>query len=142
MKSNILITIFLFFFSLDLFAENLNIESKNITLDKDQETSIFEGGVVIKTKDNNIIKSEFAEYNKKKQFIILKKNIFVIDGKNNQIKADYAEYKVDNQLFKTRGPSEITTTQNYLIKGEDIVFDNRKNEKTFSTNMNNICRTS
>ena len=126
MKSNILITIFLFFFSLDLFAENLNIESKNITLDKDQETSIFEGGVVIKTKDNNIIKSEFAEYNKKKQFIILKKNIFVIDGKNNQIKADYAEYKVDNQLFKTRGPSEITTTQNYLIKGEDIVFDNRK----------------
>ena len=66
MKSNILITIFLFFFSLDLFAENLNIESKNITLDKDQETSIFEGGVVIKTKDNNIIKSEFAEYNKKK----------------------------------------------------------------------------
>ena len=43
----------------------MNIESKNITLDKDQETSIFEGGVVIKTKDNNIIKSEFAEYNKK-----------------------------------------------------------------------------
>ena len=126
MKSNILITIFYYFLSLDLFAENLNIESKNITLDKDQETSIFEGGVVIKTKDNNIIKSEFAEYNKKKQFIILKKNIFVIDGKNNQIKADYAEYKVDNQLFKTMSPSEITTTQNYLIKGEDIVFDNRK----------------
>ena len=81
MKSNILITIFLFFFSLDLFAENLNIEFKNITLDKDQETSIFEGGVVIKTKDNNIIKSEFAEYNKKKQFIILKKIYLLLMGK-------------------------------------------------------------
>ena len=74
MKSNILILIFSIFFIQKLFAENLNIKSKNITLDKDQETSIFEGGVVIKTKDNNIIKSEFAEYNKKKQFIILKKN--------------------------------------------------------------------
>ena len=40
MKSNILITIFLFF-SLDLFAENLNIESKNITLDKDQKNFNF-----------------------------------------------------------------------------------------------------
>ena len=62
----------------------------------------------------------------KKNNSSFKKKYVVIDGKNNQIKADYAEYKVDNQLFKTRGPSEITTTQNYLIKGEDIVFDNRK----------------
>ena len=47
-------------------AENLVIEAKNISLDKNKETSIFEKEVIVKTDDNKIIKSDYAEYNKKK----------------------------------------------------------------------------
>ena len=47
-------------------AENLVIEAKNISLDKNKETSIFEREVIVKTENNKIIKSDYAEYNKKK----------------------------------------------------------------------------
>ena len=53
-------------------AENLVIEAKNISLDKNKETSIFEKEVIVKTDDNKIIKSDYAEYNKKKKLSIFK----------------------------------------------------------------------
>ena len=53
-------------------AESLNIQSKNITIDKTKEITIFENDVIVKTQDNNIIKSDFAEYNRSKSFLKLK----------------------------------------------------------------------
>ena len=75
MKNKILIFIILVFFSSILKAENLLIESKKISLEKKGELSIFEEDVVITTSENNIIKSDYAEYDKKNGIIILKKNI-------------------------------------------------------------------
>ena len=49
-------------------TENLFIESKNITVDKDKEVSIFENDVKVITEDNKVIKSDYAEYNKKRLF--------------------------------------------------------------------------
>ena len=48
-----------------LFAENLNITSKKILVDKKNQISIFENEVVIKDEKNNTIQSDYAEYNKK-----------------------------------------------------------------------------
>ena len=66
MKNKILIILILVFLSSILKAENLLIESKNIRLEKKGELSIFEEDVVITTSENNIIKSDYAEYDKKK----------------------------------------------------------------------------
>ena len=66
MKNKLLIFFILIFFSSTLKAENLLIESKQITLEKKKEFSTFEGDVIITTADNNIIKSDYAEYDKKK----------------------------------------------------------------------------
>ena len=65
MKNNIFITIFLILFSQLLKAENVFIEFKKITLDKNTELSIFEENVIITTSEDNIIKAEYAEYDKK-----------------------------------------------------------------------------
>ena len=51
-------------FNTEAIAENLLIQAKNITLDKDRVTSIFKNDVVVKTKDKTI-KSDYVEYNKK-----------------------------------------------------------------------------
>ena len=87
MKNKFLITILLSLISNSLFAENVSIKSKNIILDKNNETSIFERDVKIVTKDGKRIKSQFAEYNKKNGLIKLEKDIKVIDKENNETKS-------------------------------------------------------
>ena len=49
MKNKFLITFFFLLVNNILSAENISIESKNIILDKNKNTSIFENEVIIKT---------------------------------------------------------------------------------------------
>ena len=90
MKNKIFIIFLTFFLNSMSSAENLVIEAKNISLDKNKETSIFEKEVIVKTDDNKIIKSDYAEYNKKKNYLFLKNNIVALDQKNNRIEAEKA----------------------------------------------------
>ena len=101
-------------------AENLFIQSKNITIDKNKEISIFENEVLVRTEENNEIISDYAEYDKKQSFIKFKKNIVVTDSKNNKIEANFAEYNDITKIFKTYGPTKLLTSEKYIILGEDI----------------------
>ena len=82
-----------------MIAENLRIEARNITLDKNKEISIFENNVIIKLQKEikylvitlSIIKN---------QFVILKENIFVEDIKGNRINAKYADYDDKSKILK------------------------------------------
>ncbi len=145
MKNKFLIVIFFVCICLSSKAENLNIESKEVTLNKQNNTSIFENDVIIKTNEGKQIFSDFAEYNKKLGLIILKGNIKVIDNKNNIIETNYAEYNEIKQLLKTNGKTKITTTENYIVESEDIIFDNinqilnsKKNTKIIDQNSNTV----
>ena len=71
MKNRIL-SIVIFFFSTELYSENLLIEAKNITIDKDKKLTVFQNNVLVETVDKKIT-SEYTEYDKEKQKIILKK---------------------------------------------------------------------
>ena len=116
-----------FIFSNVLFADNILIESKNIIIDKNKDTSIFEDQVIVKTEDKNEITSDYAEYDKKTGLIILKQNIVAIDNQNNTIETNYAEYNEKEKIFKSVGPTKITTSEKYVIEGKDVIFDNNKN---------------
>ena len=63
-NSFIVLSIIIFFEALQ--AENLLIQSQNIKLDKKNEISIFQNEVYVQTDKNHSIKSDFAEYDKKK----------------------------------------------------------------------------
>ena len=68
-NENKLTIFFIFYFILmPLSAENLTIEAKNISLDKNREISIFRENVKIVTDEGNILKSEYVEYDKKKVY--------------------------------------------------------------------------
>ena len=125
MKNNFLILLLIFIVNSKLCAEDIFIEAKNITLNKERKTTIFKNNVIAKTK-NTKIKSEFAEYNKVTQEIILKNNIIANDKLNNEIKTNFAEYNNINKLFKTIGPTTLLTAENYFLEGSDIFFDNKK----------------
>ena len=131
MRNKILITIFFLLINNILSAENILIESKNITLDKNKNTSIFEDEVIIKTDNNYTINSDYAEYNKLDKIIILKKKIKAIDNKNNIIESEYAEYSETSKILKSLGETKIITSENYIIISQDVtVNDNLKKIKS------------
>ena len=121
MKNKYFLILLLIFFKTNLNAENLKIEAKNITLNKDQSLTIFENEVVIKTK-NKVIKSDYVEYQKTKGILLIKKNIKVSDDKNNIVETEYAEYDEKNQIFKSKGPTKTLTSEKYIINTEDVFF--------------------
>ena len=138
MKNNlILVFLIIFFTQNDLSAENIFIESKNISVDKQSQISIFENDVLIKTDDNKTINSDFAEYNKSTGNIKLKGNVIAIDDKNNKIETQRAEYNDEKKIFKSLGPTKIITSDKYEINGEDIVLNNKLNT-LFSNQKANI----
>ena len=123
MKNNIILLTVLLLINSSLFADNILIEAKNISLDKDKKTSIFENNVTITTEDK-FIKSEYVKHDKIKGQLIIKKNVVAQDKKNNIIKTQYAEYFEKEELFKSVGATSITTSEKYIINGEDIIIDN------------------
>ena len=123
MKNKFLIIFITFFLATFLRAEDLFIEAKDITLNKDKKTTIFKNSVSVKTKDK-IISSEFAEFDKKAQTIVLKEDIIAKDKFKNTIKANYAEYDNIKKIFKSDGPTTLITSENYILEGVDIIFDN------------------
>lgn len=127
MKNKILLLLFIFFVSFSAYAESLSIKSKNISIDKDKEVSIFQGDVEVLTENQDKIKSDYAEYNKKKGLLILKNNIIATDIENNIIETNYAEYNEQNEILKSRGSTKITTIDQYIINGSNIsVFGKEK----------------
>ena len=126
MRNKILFLTLIFFYCIPLSAENIFIQSKNVSLNKKNQTTIFKDEVIVKTEEGISIKSDYAEYDKEKAFLLLKDNIKAIDNKNNIIETNYAEYDEKTKIFKSRGSTTILTSEKYLIEGEDIIFDNSK----------------
>jgi LPS-assembly protein len=125
MKNKIAIIIISFFFNAFLFAENINIQSKTIIVDKKKETSIFNDEVIVKTVNGTQISSDYAEYNKKTGFLVLKENIIAIDIDNNILKTNYAEFNEKEKILKSIGPTNIITTEKYEIVGENIILNDK-----------------
>ena len=75
MKNNFFIILSIVFYVSNLNADNITIEAKNISIDKDNQITVFEKDVIVKTK-NKIIKSDIVKYNKSKGYLILRKQCF------------------------------------------------------------------
>ena len=131
MKNKIYIFTFFFLFFSKVLAENLEITAKNITLDKDKVTTVFENDVIVKTK-NKIIKSQYVKYDKKIGLLILKNNIIAEDENSNIITTEKAEFNETEEIFKTFGPTNIITSEKYIVSGNNIIINNKN--KTISSN--------
>ena len=125
MKNKSFIIFFLLLFTKNIQAEDLTIQAKNISLDKDGMTSVFKDDVIIKSKEK-IIKSNYAKYNKKTGNIIIQDNILAEDNKGNIIEAQIAEYDENSKILITKGITKIITSEKYVLKGSDIIINNEK----------------
>ena len=125
MKNKIVFFLFYLFFKSNLFADNLFIQAKDITIDKNKETTIFKNEVKIKTDDNKNIQSDRAIYDRKNNFVKLDGNITATDNKKNIIKTNYAEYNDNTKVFKSIGATKVITSENYKIESKNVIFDNK-----------------
>ena len=64
MKNKFLLVFITIIFFQPLMAENLNIKSSEISIDKKSRLTIFKGEVVATDYKNNVFKSDYAEYKK------------------------------------------------------------------------------
>ena len=64
MKNKFFIFLMFLLLTKNLLAENLNIQSKEISIDKKTKITIFKDNVVAIDEENNNIRSNYAEYNK------------------------------------------------------------------------------
>ncbi len=126
MKNNFIAIIFVLIFNSASFAENISIQAKNITLDKDKQISIFENDVIITTQEGDEFKCNYVEYNRQTGLLKLRDNVVVKDKKNNIIQTQYAEYNEKSKIFRSTGSTKFITTDLYKIDAEDILINNKK----------------
>ena len=137
MRNKILLIFIIFFFNQILFAENLQISAKNITIDNNKKTTIFNNEVSVLTSDNDVIKSDFAEYNKDSvvipyggdQYLEAIPNPFVFDEFDLPDNFDFAmaRAQIDNNM-------EIIL-QAYVNSGLELVFVSNWKSSQFGMKM-------
>jgi LPS-assembly protein len=158
MKNKIIIFLVSIFFFQSSLAENLNIKSTSISIDKNTKITIFKNDVVAEDAKKNIFKTNYAEYNKSLQllnskgkttiltsegYFIIGKNI-VFDNKNNIIKSSYSanvkdlennniflqnfEYSTEENFFKSTGEIKVVDLKNNTYNFSQIYIDEKKRE--------------
>lgn len=158
MKNNIFTLLSVIFFFNALAAENLNIKSSEISIDKNNNLTIFRGKVVATDSMNNIFKSEYAEYKKdfklltsqdkttiltSQGYFLTGKNI-TFDNKNNLIKSndkaiivdleknniflENFEYKTDENFFKSVGKVKVIDSKENIYNFSQVYIDEKKKE--------------
>ncbi len=138
MKNKLIIIILFTFFTIKYsYADDLFIEAKDITLDKNKQITIFKNEVSVTTKDKKI-SSQYAEFNKEKQEIFLKKNVIAQDKLKNIVKTNHAKYNNEKLIFETKGPTTLISSQNYTLEGANLFFDNKL--KIIKSNKSSILR--
>ncbi len=97
MKNSLCILLSFLFFLHPSMAEDLNIKASKIFIEKKTKSTIFE------------------------------KNVSAEDSNNNIFKTDYAEYFKDLKLLKSKGETTLLTAEGYFVSGKNMTFDNINN---------------
>lgn len=134
MKNNqiIILTIFLYFFNIDLLGQDFNIQSTEIEIMEKGNLIVAKNGVKIETNDSLKIEGENSEYDKKLNILKIFGNVKVYDKINNiLIKSEKINYLKNKELIFTEGESTVELENKYLINSSNLNF-NRKLMTFFS----------
>jgi len=150
--------IIIFFLFKPVLAENLDIQSSSVSIDKKTKLAIFKDNVVVLDDKENKFSTNYAEYNKDLKLLISKGETSIItsegysvlgsdmifdnqnkliksnnkvvikDLENNQINLDKFEYSTEENFFKSTGNIKLTDSRNNSYNFSQIYIDTRKKE--------------
>ena len=127
MKNNFIKILLFFLFTNVSFADELQINAKNISLDKKKEISIFQGEVIIIDKDNNIIKTDYAVYNNKLQIIEAKGDTVITTSKGYTVETKDINFNKNTNFINSESPTIIKDVQNNKIYLENFNYQMKRN---------------
>ena len=93
----------------------MDISAGNISIDKKTNNS-FENQVSIKDDEKNVITSNYAEYDKTKNFFTLKDNVIAIDKFGNTFKTNFATYDGNLKIFLVQVLLIFQQSKDILLK--------------------------
>ena len=122
MKSKFLFFFILLFFSKVSALENLDIKSREISIDKKNEITIFKNEVIIKDEMNNIIKSDYVLYNNILKRLDIKGQVQVMTVEGNLIESENIVLDKKKNILISTSPSIITDIQKNKIKVDNFEY--------------------
>ena len=99
----------------NLWAEEFDIEAKEITVDKQNNIVICKGSVIVKDSDGTTIKSDKVIYEKSKEFLTLEGSVKIFDQENNLVTTNKATYDKNNEIINTYENSNIILKEGYNL---------------------------
>ena len=154
-----LILVFLsFLYQAPTISKELEVKSSQIKIDKTKKTVILNGNVSAKDENNNIIKSEKANYNKienildttgktevitsngfkvlssdvrfdnKQKVISSSKNTTITDRDGNQITLTMFNYIIEKNMFFSKGQIKVIDVNKNDYNFSEIYIDEKKNK--------------
>ena len=160
MKNKISYSFFLIFllFNLNLFSQELEINSSKVTYNSIDRITLFEGNVNSKDKKGNKLFSEYAKYNElddvvetsgdtkiitsngfeilssdvtfdnKKQLIYSNYKTQIKDKDGNKILVDMFDYSISKGIFFSKGNINFSDKNNNNYNFSEIYIDENKNK--------------
>ncbi len=139
MKTKIinLIILFVFFANLNLKADTIFFDSKNIRI-KEEGNMIFTGKGIAKIPTQNlIIEGDQSIYNKLISELVIVGNVKFFDNLNNiYIESEKAIYNEIENVILTNGKTFINIDNKYDVNSKDILYD--RNDLKISSNLNSL----
>ncbi len=127
MKNSLYIILLSFFVFQSASSENLNIQSKNISIDKDTKKALFTGNVIATDESNNILKTENAEYSKDLKLLESKGKTNIITSEGFKVSGKNMLFNNSNKIIKSKEPSIIEDLDNNKIFLESFEYSTQKN---------------
>jgi len=134
-----LITVFLLclcVMSINLSADEFDIEAVEILIDKENEIITGKGSVRVKSSDGMQIYADKVTYYKYTEFILAEGNVKVDDEEGNVLLTNKLTYDKINEKINTYNNSELTITEGYKLLGKDILYNTSK--KTIASAQKSI----
>ena len=149
---------FSLFFQKILIAQELEINSSKVNLNKDSSVMILEGNVSANDNKNNIITTNYATYYKNidtietkgktrittsqgfqvfgtdmkfdnlKRIISSNNQTEIIDRDGNQIEVEMFKYVIDTSIFFSKGKTKVLDINNNVYNFSEIYIDEKKNK--------------
>ena len=137
-KTILIIFIFfnLFFFNLNVSADEFNISAKEIIIDQSKDIITGVGDVEITDSEGRIIKGNKTVYEKKKELITVEGSAIIYDINNNILKSNRITYNKKEELIITYENSELIINEGYELTSNKILYDTSK--KIISSDQDSI----
>jgi LPS-assembly protein len=102
-------------FSINTYAEELDISAIEIIIDKEKNTVVGKGAVKVIGYGGKIIKADKVTYEKSKEFLLAEGSVEIFDAEGNVLKTKKAMYNRKNEIISSDQDSIFNDSEGNIV---------------------------